>query len=104
PPAPAVWNHDTGGGGWGNAELQSYTDRASNAALDGQGDLVITAREESFRGADGITRPYTSARLQTLGKFEFTYGTLEARIEVPEGQGLAPAFWTLGNEAYRGEH
>jgi beta-glucanase (GH16 family) len=104
PPNPARWNFDTGGGGWGNEELQSYTSRPQNASLDGEGDLVITARRESYTGADGIHRDYTSARLQTLGKFEFTYGTLEARIEVPQGQGLAPAFWTLGNDAYRGQN
>lgn len=104
PPDPSRWNFDTGGGGWGNEELQSYTARPENAELDGEGHLVITARKESYAGADGIHREYTSARLQTLGKFEFTYGTLEARIEVPEGKGLAPAFWTLGNDAYQGRH
>jgi beta-glucanase (GH16 family) len=104
PPNPARWNFDTGGGGWGNDELQTYTARPQNAALDGEGHLVITARRESFTGTDGINREYTSARLQTLGKFEFTYGLLEARIKVPQGQGLAPAFWTLGNDAYRGHN
>jgi beta-glucanase (GH16 family) len=102
PPDPSRWSFDTGGGGWGNEELQSYTARPENAELDGEGHLVITARREGYTGADGIHRAYTSARLQTLGKFEFTYGTLEARIQVPEGAGLAPAFWTLGNDAYEG--
>jgi beta-glucanase (GH16 family) len=104
PPDPSRWSFDTGGGGWGNAELQSYTARPENAELDGEGHLMITARQESYVGADGIHREYTSARLQTLEKFEFTYGVLEARIEVPSGQGLAPAFWTLGDDAYRGRH
>jgi beta-glucanase (GH16 family) len=104
PPNPSRWNLDTGGGGWGNGELQSYTASPRNASLDGDGHLVITARKESYVGEDGIQREYTSARLQTLGKFEFTYGVLEARIEVPPGQGLAPAFWTLGNDAYQGRH
>ncbi len=104
PPDPSRWNFDTGGGGWGNAELQSYTDLPQNASLDGEGHLVITARKENYVGTDGIEREYTSARLQTLERFEFTYGVLEARIKVPQGQGLAPAFWTLGNDAYRGRH
>lgn len=102
-PDPSKWNSDVGGNGWGNDELQSYTARRSNASLDGNGDLAITARAERYRGSDGVGRDYTSARLQTLEKVEFTYGLLEARIEVPAGQGLAPAFWTLGNEAYEGD-
>jgi beta-glucanase (GH16 family) len=102
-PDPARWNFDVGGNGWGNEELQYYTARASNASLDGEGNLAITARKEAYVGADGVKRRYTSARLQTLEKMEFTYGQLEARISVPPGQGLAPAFWTLGNEAYEGE-
>jgi beta-glucanase (GH16 family) len=103
PPDPARWNFDTGGGGWGNQELESYTARPENAELDGEGHLVITARKESYVGSDGVHREYTSARIQTLEKFEFTYGVLEARIQVPPGQGLAPAFWSLGNDAYEGE-
>jgi beta-glucanase (GH16 family) len=99
-PDPGKWNFDVGGNGWGNNELQYYTARSSNASLDGQGDLVITARAERYRGADGVERDYTSARLQTLDKFQFTYGLMEARIQVPAGTGLAPAFWSLGNEAY----
>jgi beta-glucanase (GH16 family) len=101
-PNAARWNFDTGGGGWGNQELESYTSRPANAELDGDGDLVITARAETYKGADGITRPYTSARLQTLGKFQFQYGLAEARVEVPAGQGLLPAFWMLGANAYEG--
>jgi beta-glucanase (GH16 family) len=94
------WNFDTGGKGWGNEELESYTSRPQNASLDGQGDLVITARSESYTGSDGIPRKYTSARLQTLQKFQFQYGLVEARIWVPAGQGLWPAFWLLGAEGY----
>jgi beta-glucanase (GH16 family) len=102
-PDPSKWTFDVGGNGWGNNELQYYTARRSNASLDGQGDLVITARAERYRGADGVERNYTSARLQTLEKVEFTYGLMEAHIQVPAGTGLAPAFWTLGNDAYKGE-
>lgn len=61
---------------------------------------MITARNETYTGADGITRPYSSARLQTFGKFDFTYGRIDARIKVPAGAGLWPAFWALGDDAY----
>lgn len=101
-PHRSKWSFDTGGGGWGNDELESYTSRPQNASLDGKGDLVITARAENHKGDDGITRPYTSARLQTLNTFQFQYGLAEARIRVPAGRGLLPAFWMLGNDAYKG--
>jgi beta-glucanase (GH16 family) len=98
------WNFDTGGKSWGNEELESYTSRPQNAELDGNGDLDITARAESYTGADGIYRQYTSARLQTLHKFQFQYGLVEARIQVPAGKGMWPAFWLLGDEGYASEH
>lgn len=87
------WNFEIGRGqnGWGNNELQYYTDRTENASLDGDGNLVITAREENFEGAN-----YTSARITTQDKLEITYGRIEARIKTPFGQGLWPAFWLLG--------
>ncbi len=94
-PDPAKWVYDLGGGGWGNEELQTYTDRAENASIQ-DGHLVITARAERFTGGDGIAREYTSARLKTLGRFAQTYGRFEARIQVPRGQGIWPAFWMLG--------
>ena len=62
---------------------------------------MITARAEAYTGANGVTRSYTSARLQTLHKFEFEYGLVEARIKVPAGQGLLPQFWMVGNNGYR---
>jgi beta-glucanase (GH16 family) len=101
-PDAAKWSFDTGGGGWGNEELESYTSRPANAELDGQGDLAITARAEKYTGADGVARDYTSARLQTLNTFQFQYGLVEARIKVPAGQGLVAQFWALGHEAYEG--
>ena len=85
------WVFETGGGGFGNSELEFYTARAENAALDGQGKLVITARAESYMGSK-----YTSARLKTQGKFEHGYGRYEARLRIPKGQGIWPAFWMLG--------
>lgn len=83
------WTFETGAGGWGNNEQQYY--RSQNATVS-NGNLVITARRESFGGAN-----YTSARLKTQGKRSFTYGRMEARIRMPLGQGLWPAFWMLGS-------
>ena len=102
-PDPARWTYDTGGHGWGNKELQYYTGpEAGNAVLDGRGHLRITARKGRYTGPDGVSANYTSARLQTLHTFEFTYGLLQARIRVPAGAGLLPTFWSLGNDAYDG--
>jgi beta-glucanase (GH16 family) len=97
-PDSARWGFDVGVGqnGWGNNELEYYTDRMQNAFLDGEGHLIIKAIKETFTGG-GVTRNYTSARLVTRGKFEQTYGRFEARIKVPFGQGIWPAFWMLGN-------
>jgi beta-glucanase (GH16 family) len=92
------WKHDVGGGGWGNNELETYTNRTSNASHNGSGSLVITARRETFTGIDGITRNYTSARILTAGKFTPTYGRIESRMRIPIGQGIWPAFWMLGND------
>ena len=92
----AKWAFDLGGGGWGNQELETYTDRPRNASLTGEGTLAIQALGETFTGADGITREYTSARLKTQGKFDKAYSRCEARLRVPRGQGLWPAFWMLG--------
>ena len=89
------WSYQTGGSGWGNNELESYTDRASNASLDGAGHLAITARKETFTGSDGITRSYTSARL--FSNTAVSVGWAEARLYLPQGQGLWPAFWMLGS-------
>ena len=95
-PDSSKWIMETGGGGWGNHELESYTNRAQNVHVR-KGKLVITAKKETYKGADGITREYTSARLKTLGLFEQKYGRFEARIKIPRGQGMWPAFWMLGN-------
>jgi beta-glucanase (GH16 family) len=95
-PDSSKWGYALGGNGWGNNELQSYTSRPSNASADGAGNLDITARRETYTGGDGITRNYTSARLTTVNTFSFQYGTAVARMRVPAGQGLFPAFWALG--------
>jgi beta-glucanase (GH16 family) len=87
----AYWTCEVGGHGWGNAQLEHDTDRIENVAHDGDGNLVITARKETYRGND-----YTSGRCNTRDKVEFTYGRVEARLNLPEGQGIWPAFWMLG--------
>ncbi len=87
------WNLVNKGDGFGNNELEFYTNRKDNAALDGNGFLVITAKKEAYMGRD-----YTSARLESNGKLERAYGRVEARIKIPRGQGIWPAFWMLGND------
>lgn len=98
---PAKWQFDTGGEGWGNNEWQYYTDHPENAALDGNGSLAISALELTDRSTSRLNCWYgpcrfTSARLLTLDRFEFTYGRVEARLRLPYGQGMWPAFWLLG--------
>lgn len=88
---------ETGGGGWGNNELEYYTARTQNARQE-KGNLVIEALKETYTGTDNVTREYTSARLKTQGLFNQTYGRFEARIKIPYGQGIWPAFWMLGND------
>lgn len=96
-PDPSKWSFDLGGNGWGNNELECYTNRLQNAEIMG-GNLVITAQQENnFLCSDGNTRNYTSARMLTKGKFDQAYGRFEARIKIPAGQGMWPAFWLLGN-------
>jgi len=91
PPNAAIWAYDIGGNGWGNGQLEFNTNRVENVSLDGEGNLRIVAREESFMGND-----YTSARIKTQDLFEQQYGRFEARMKLPTGQGLWPAFWMLG--------
>ncbi len=95
-PDSSKWIMETGGGGWGNNELETYTNRTQNAHLQ-DGSLAIVASKEKFTGTDGIAREYTSARIKTAGLFEQKYGRFEARIKIPEGQGMWPAFWMMGN-------
>ena len=95
-PDSSKWTYDIGGNGWGNNELEYYTNRTQNAQIK-SGNLVITTQKETYTGADGVTRNYTSARLKTEGLFSQTYGRFEARIKIPEGQGIWPAFWMLGD-------
>lgn len=89
PPDPAKWNYSVGGHGWGNGELQYYTDRLENARIE-NGMLVIKAMEEDYLG-----RHYTSARLNTMVKGAWKYGRIEIRARLPATQGIWPAFWML---------
>jgi beta-glucanase (GH16 family) len=91
-PNASLWSYDigTGANGWGNNELQYYTNRTQNIKVE-NGVLKITATKEQYMGSG-----YTSARILTKGKFEQKYGRIEARIKVPLGKGLWPAFWMLG--------
>ena len=91
------WTAEVGGRGWGNHELEYYTDRIDNA-FQSNGSLVIQALKEEFTGRDNVKRGYTSARLITKHTFSATYGRFEARIKLPRGQGIWPAFWLLGND------
>lgn len=98
-PDASKWAFEIGDGtaqgipGWGNNELQYYTDRPENVSVE-SGVLKITARQESFEGSG-----YTSARLITKGLFQQKYGRFEARVKLPTGQGLWPAFWLLGDDS-----
>lgn len=85
----AKWNFETGSDGWGNNELENYTE-SGNVSVS-NGNLVIEARKENSDGAF-----YSSARINTHGKASWTYGKIEARIKLPSGQGIWPAFWMLG--------
>jgi len=93
-PDSNVWSYDLGAGGWGNSELQQYTSSPANVRVEG-GNLIITAQQQLLKGG---RRTFTSARLKTDSKLTFQYGTIEARIKVPNlANGLWPAFWTLGS-------
>jgi beta-glucanase (GH16 family) len=96
-PDPAKWTFDVGtgpgGDGWGNNQLEYDTDLASNVSLDGQGNLAITARAQDYED-----REYTSGRIKTQGLFARERGRFEARIKLPVGQGIWPAFWMLGDD------
>ncbi|MDP1677230.1 MAG: family 16 glycosylhydrolase [Bacteroidota bacterium] len=89
----ANWKFEIGNGssGWGNNELEYYTNRTDNAVIN-NGSLLIIAKKESYSG-----KSYTSARLKSQDLKSFTYGKIEARIKLPLGKGLWPAFWMLGN-------
>ena len=98
PPPANQWTHDVGAYGSPDHELETYTASAANASLNGAGDLAIVARRQTRTGPDGLTRHYTSARLDTLGRFSARYGRIEARMRLPAGAGLWSAFWMMGDD------
>jgi beta-glucanase (GH16 family) len=91
PPDASKWSYDLGHNtdGWGNHELEAYTNSIENVHQDGQGHLVIRALKDA-------AGEYTSGRIITKGKFTTTYGKIEARVKIPYGQGVWPAFWSMG--------
>ncbi|MCD7973672.1 MAG: family 16 glycosylhydrolase [Candidatus Azobacteroides sp.] len=90
------WNFEIGGGGWGNRELQYYTDRRDNSFIR-DGKLVIKVLQETYGNNN-----YTSARLTTKGKHFFKYGKIEALIKLPKGKGTWPAFWMMPEKSEYG--
>ncbi len=100
PADPQTWRPQTGGHGWGNQELQYYTDETASAALDGSGNLVITVRRADRKAARTKYggREYTSARLASKHLRPVRYGLITARIKLPRGRGIWPAFWLLGED------
>ena len=96
-PDSTLWTHEIGAGGWGNSELQYYTDRTENARVE-NGKLIIEAKKEDYSGSS-----YTSARLITYhNNHVWKYGRIEASIKLPYGQGIWPAFWALGKSIFEG--
>lgn len=89
-PNESKWGYDIGAGGWGNGESQYYTDRIENVVIK-DGILKIISKKESFSGSE-----YTSTRIKTQGKFDFTYGKVEVRAKLPSAEGTWPAIWMLG--------
>ncbi len=103
PPNPANWGYDTGAGGWGNSELENYTNNIANAqivgdpaATDGSSLAIISIDTNPVSTVYNTVGRYTSARINSAGKQSFQYGWMEANIKVPYGQGIWPAYWMLG--------
>ena len=94
-PAAATWNYDLGGGGWGNAELETYTSVRDNSFIADDPDAT-DGKVLVIRAVKGTNGSYTSARIKSNGRFSTQYGRVEARMKLPRGQGLWPAFWMLG--------
>jgi beta-glucanase (GH16 family) len=95
-PDPAKWGHDLGDNGWGNQELQLYTDSRANSFVADDPDAT-DGRALVIKAVRTPTGGYTSARLKTHGRFAVTHGRIEARLKLPQGQGIWPAFWMLGD-------
>ncbi|WP_051683961.1 glycoside hydrolase family 16 protein [Blastococcus sp. URHD0036] len=106
-PSPGPWRPVTGPGPFGDGEVQGYSGSSRHVALDGEGHLVLQAEPlaypETWTDVAGFrhVQPWTSARLETEGRFSVTYGTVSAQMQVPPGQGLWPAFWMIGADVDR---
>lgn len=100
PADPGTWRAETGGGGWGNEELQYYTDGSENACHDGAGHLAIVVQRPGPHVRDGRYggRRFTSARLISKNRVALRYGLVQARIRIPHGRGMWPGFWMLGQD------
>jgi beta-glucanase (GH16 family) len=99
PPEPGTWQPQTGGHGWGNRQLQYCTAGTENASLDGAGHLAIAVERTAPQDRDRYGGcAYTSARLTTSGRLAFRYGVVQARMQIPAGQGMWPAFWMMGQD------
>ncbi len=100
PPDPARWAYDLGRGGWGNNELEIYTDSPANAFQDGRSHLVIRAAKQVTPGSGGAPPAvaYHSGRIKTQGRFSQLGGHFEARIKVDSQPGLWPAVWLMGQD------
>jgi beta-glucanase (GH16 family) len=93
-PDPSKWKFDLGSVGWGNHELQEYTSSLDNVSIDGDGHLAIRAVRLG-------PKKYTSGRLKTKGLLEVQNGKIEARIKIPFGRGIWPAFWMMGADVFQ---
>jgi beta-glucanase (GH16 family) len=96
-PDSSKWSYDLGAWGASDNVLETDTDSSANVSQDGQGHLAVVARRQTVTGPDGVTRDYTSARVETGGLYSFQYGRIEARMWVPAGAGLWPQLWMLGD-------
>jgi beta-glucanase (GH16 family) len=94
-PDPLKWVHDLGDNGWGNKELQAYTDSPENCSVVADPEATH-GRALVLRAVRTAAGGYTSARLKTQGRYAFAHGRVEARLKLPTGQGIWPAFWMLG--------
>jgi beta-glucanase (GH16 family) len=96
-PSASNWTYQVGGNGWGNGESECYTNSRANSALDGNGDLVISALSDpGHKCTGGNVNNYTSARLTSNGLYSFQYGRVEIKATIPTGNGIWPAFWAMG--------
>lgn len=107
-PNSSYWNYNLGENGWGNSELENYTNSTANSQIvsdpNATDDMALAIIALDPGGNNGAVGDYTSARINTYGKFSFQYGYIESRIQLPYGQGIWPTFWMMGNDFYSGTY